>query len=172
MVGLVQQAQGAPMMQEQMPPEMAAQQGGAMPPEQQDTAMEGQQGEPMPPEQAQQDQQPKSPTSVIAGMLNEIMRGENGKLIVDKLTDGQGDLEMEIAETAANIMRTIIDTVRQQGREIPPKQARQGLMMAIAELINVAMRGGMMKQEERKRMAERTLAMGTYALEAGAGGLQ
>lgn len=175
MPSLMQMAQGQQMQQmppEQIPPDQAMMQGGQMQPEQEEMQPEqegmGNEAE----QEGQQEKPPQDPTQLVGQMLMELLRGKNAKLIQDKLTDGQGDLEMEIAETAANVMRSIIETVRQQGREIPPKQVRQGVMMAITELINVSMRGGMLTKEQRTKTAERSLAMAMYALEAGAGRMQ
>lgn len=92
--------------------------------------------------------------------------------IMQQLTDGQGDIELEIAETAGNILAATQKLAQQDGREIPTSSLQGVVMRIIAELVKMAMQGQVLERDEAKAIAQRAVPMALAIYKQGPGSIE
>lgn len=119
------------------------------------------------PQQRGGDQYTQAATQVAMEQLQQA-----SDAIMQQLTDGQGDIELEIAETAGNILAATQKLAQQDGREIPTASLQGVVMRIIAELVKMAMQGQVLERDEAKAIAQRAVPMALAIYKQGPGSIE
>lgn len=89
------------------------------------------------------------------------------EMIVKKITDGRGDLEMEMADTAANLVRAQVGD-----QELDERTLMRLCGIVIASLMRFAVGAKLVQRADVKPLGQRATVMAEYMVENGPGSLQ
>ena len=116
--------------------------------------------------QAGMSKQPDAKYDAIAGVI-ESKVNKFPEIVVKKITDGQGDLEMEMADTAANLVRAELGD-----QKLDERTVMRLCGIVIASLMRFAVGAKLVAPNEVKRLGQRATVMAEYMVENGPGSLQ
>lgn len=102
--------------------------------------------------------------------MEQLQQGADA--ITQQLTDGQGDVELEIAEIAGNLLAATQKLAQQDGREVPIKSLQPVVMRIIAELVKMAMQAQVLERDEAKSIAQRAVPMALAIYKQGPGSIE
>lgn len=132
-----------------------------------EAAMQQQAPQQMPQRMQGGDQYANAATQIA---MEQLQQGADA--IMQQLTDGQGDIELEIAEIAGNLLAATQKLAQQDGREVPTKSLQQVVMRIISELVKMAMQGQVLERDQAKSVAQRAVPMALAIYKQGPGSIE